>query len=174
MNATVHAYGVTEAGQPLRPVAIERRDVGPHDIKLDIQYCGICHSDIHFARGDFGPLPVSPLVPGHEIIGTVTEVGSEVTKHQVGDRVGIGCMVNSCRECANCRQGEEQYCLLTAPGAGAAPGNSTQPGAGGITKRARGQRVPGCHDVAGVSACHSALPDGHRYLGQAPAVLDRK
>jgi uncharacterized zinc-type alcohol dehydrogenase-like protein len=111
MTTTVNAFGAHEAGQPLGPVQIERRDVGPHDVKLDILYCGICHSDIHFASGDFGPLPVSPLVPGHEIVGVVTEVGDQVTKHQTGDRVGIGCMVNSCRECENCRQGEEQYCL---------------------------------------------------------------
>ncbi|WP_043497288.1 NAD(P)-dependent alcohol dehydrogenase [Georgenia sp. SUBG003] len=111
MPTTINAYGTPQAGQPLGPVEIERRDVGPHDVKLDILYCGICHSDIHFAGGDFGPLPVSPLVPGHEIVGIVTEVGSEVTRHQIGDRVGIGCMVNSCRECENCRRGEEQYCL---------------------------------------------------------------
>jgi uncharacterized zinc-type alcohol dehydrogenase-like protein len=111
VTTTVNAFGVTEAGQPLGAVVIGRRDVGPHDVKLDILFCGICHSDIHFAGGDFGPLPVSPLVPGHEIVGVVTEAGSEVTKHRVGDRVGIGCMVDSCRECSNCRKGEEQYCL---------------------------------------------------------------
>ena len=111
MPTTVHAYGAPVAGAPLEPVTIERRDVGPHDVELDILYCGICHSDIHFAGGDFGPLPVEPLVPGHEIVGVVTEVGSDVSKHEVGDRVGIGCMVNSCRECENCLAGEEQYCL---------------------------------------------------------------
>jgi uncharacterized zinc-type alcohol dehydrogenase-like protein len=108
---TVNAYGTREAGTPLAPVTIERRPVGPHDVQLDVLFCGICHSDIHFAGGDFGPLPTSPLVPGHEIVGVVTEVGAEVTRHQVGDRVGIGCMVDSCRDCANCAGGEEQYCL---------------------------------------------------------------
>jgi uncharacterized zinc-type alcohol dehydrogenase-like protein len=108
---TVNAYGTREAGTPLAPVTIERRPVGPHDVQLDVLFCGICHSDIHFAGGDFGPLPTSPLVPGHEIVGVVTEVGAEVTRHQVGDRVGIGCMVDSCRDCANCAAGEEQYCL---------------------------------------------------------------
>ncbi|MFI0191733.1 NAD(P)-dependent alcohol dehydrogenase [Streptomyces sp. NPDC017082] len=111
MPTTVHAFGAHEAGQPLVPVTIERRDVGPHDVRLDILYCGICHSDMNFVDGSFGPLPVSPLVPGHEIVGRVTETGSAVTRHQVGDLVGIGCMANSCRECENCRAGQEQYCL---------------------------------------------------------------
>lgn len=111
MPTTVRAYGAPFAGAPLEPIAIDRRTVGPHDVKLDILYCGICHSDIHFAGGDFGPLPVEPLVPGHEIVGVVAEVGDDVTKHKVGDRVGIGCMVDSCRVCENCLAGEEQYCL---------------------------------------------------------------
>ncbi|MFD8227453.1 NAD(P)-dependent alcohol dehydrogenase [Streptomyces massasporeus] len=111
MPTTVNAFGAHEAGQPLAPVTIERRDVGPHDVQIDILYCGICHSDMNFVDGSFGPLPVSPLVPGHEIVGRVTETGSAVTRHQVGDLVGIGCMANSCRECDNCRAGQEQYCL---------------------------------------------------------------
>ncbi|MEW2260396.1 NAD(P)-dependent alcohol dehydrogenase [Streptomyces sp. NPDC047869] len=111
MPTTVNAFGAHEAGQPLAPVTIERRDVGSHDVKIDILYCGICHSDMNFVDGSFGPLPVSPLVPGHEIVGRVTETGSDVTRHQVGDLVGIGCMANSCRECDNCRAGQEQYCL---------------------------------------------------------------
>ncbi|MCX4409678.1 MULTISPECIES: NAD(P)-dependent alcohol dehydrogenase [unclassified Streptomyces] len=111
MPTTVNAFGAHEAGEPLAPVTIERRDVGPHDVKLDILFCGICHSDINFVGGAFGPLPISPLVPGHEIVGRVTEIGPEVTRHQVGDLVGIGCMVNSCRECENCQAGQEQYCL---------------------------------------------------------------
>ncbi|MFJ1829073.1 alcohol dehydrogenase catalytic domain-containing protein [Streptomyces sp. NPDC088178] len=89
---------------------IERRDVGPHDVRLDILYCGICHSDLNFTGGEFGPLPTSPLVPGHEVVGRLTETGTEVTRHQVGDLVGIGCVVNSCRDCENCRAGQEQYC----------------------------------------------------------------
>jgi uncharacterized zinc-type alcohol dehydrogenase-like protein len=111
VSTTVNAFGARDVRQPLVPLTIERRDVGPHDVKLDILYCGICHSDMNFVGGEFGPLPVSPLVPGHEIVGRVTETGSEVTRHQVGDLVGIGCMVNSCRECVNCRAGHEQYCL---------------------------------------------------------------
>ncbi|MCU1575848.1 MAG: alcohol dehydrogenase [Leifsonia sp.] len=89
---------------------IERRDVGAHDVLIDIKYAGICHSDIHTVRGEWGPQQF-PLAPGHEIVGIVSEVGPEVTKHKVGDRVGVGCMVNSCGECANCQAGQEQYCL---------------------------------------------------------------
>ncbi|MFE6822233.1 NAD(P)-dependent alcohol dehydrogenase [Streptomyces sp. NPDC057690] len=107
---TVNAYGATSTTEPLVPMTVERRDVGPHDVLIEIEYCGICHSDIHFARGEFGDIP-NPLVPGHEIVGRVLEVGSAVTKHTVGDRVGVGCMADSCRECVNCLKGEEQYCL---------------------------------------------------------------
>jgi uncharacterized zinc-type alcohol dehydrogenase-like protein len=106
----VHAYAAPAAGQPLAPTVIERRDVGPNDVLIEIQYAGICHSDIHTVNGDWGPQPF-PVVPGHEIVGVVAEIGSDVTRHRVGDRVGVGCMVNSCGECANCRNGDEQYCL---------------------------------------------------------------
>lgn len=107
---TVNAYAAPSASEVLVPTTIERRDVGAHDVLIEIKYAGICHSDIHTVRGDWGPQSY-PLAPGHEIAGIVTEVGSEVTRHKVGDRVGVGCMVNSCRECENCRKGEEQYCL---------------------------------------------------------------
>ncbi|MGY1704775.1 NAD(P)-dependent alcohol dehydrogenase [Geodermatophilus sp. SYSU D00697] len=106
----VHAYAAPAAGLPLAPTTIERRDVGPSDVLIEIEYAGICHSDIHTVNGDWGSQPF-PVVPGHEIVGVVTEVGPDVTKHRVGDRVGVGCMVDSCRECANCRNGDEQYCL---------------------------------------------------------------
>jgi alcohol dehydrogenase (NADP+) len=106
----VNAYAAPAAGQPLARTTIERRDVGPDDVLIAIQYAGICHSDIHTVNGDWGPQPF-PVVPGHEIVGVVTEVGAQVTRHRVGDRVGVGCMVNSCGECANCRNGDEQYCL---------------------------------------------------------------
>jgi alcohol dehydrogenase (NADP+) len=106
----VHAYAAPAAAEPLTPTVIERREVGPNDVLIDIKYAGICHSDIHTVNGDWGPQPY-PLVPGHEIVGVVAEVGAEVTKHQVGDRVGVGCMVNSCGECVNCRNGDEQYCV---------------------------------------------------------------
>jgi alcohol dehydrogenase (NADP+) len=106
----VNAYAAPSATEPLVPTTIERRDVGPKDVLIEIKYAGICHSDIHTVRGDWGAIAY-PQVVGHEIVGVVAEVGSEVTLHQVGDRVGVGCMVNSCRECENCLAGMEQYCL---------------------------------------------------------------
>jgi alcohol dehydrogenase (NADP+) len=107
---TVNAYAAPSATGPLVPTKIQRRDVGPRDVLIEIKYAGICHSDIHTVRGEWGPQQY-PLTPGHEIVGIVTETGSEVSRHQVGDRVGVGCMVNSCRECVHCLRGEEQYCL---------------------------------------------------------------
>ncbi|MBA4862002.1 NAD(P)-dependent alcohol dehydrogenase [Streptomyces sp. PSKA54] len=107
---TVNAYAAVSATEPLAPITIERRDLGPRDVLIEIKYAGICHSDIHHARGDWGPQSY-PVAPGHEIAGVVTAVGSEVAKHQVGHRAGVGCMVNSCRECANCRSGHEQFCV---------------------------------------------------------------
>lgn len=106
---TVNAYAAPSATEPLAPTTIERRDPRPHDVVVEIKHVGICHSDIHHARSDW-KAETYPMVPGHEIAGVVTEVGSAVTKHEVGDRVGVGCMVDSCRECVNCRAGEEQYC----------------------------------------------------------------
>lgn len=113
MTTTVTAYAATSATEPLTKTTIERRDVGPHDVAFDIAFAGICHSDLHTVRNEWRNA-VYPMVPGHEIAGVVTEVGSEVTKYKVGDRVGVGCFVDSCRECDNCRAGEEQYC--TKPG----------------------------------------------------------
>ncbi len=106
----VNAYAAPAVGQPLAPTTVDRRDVGPNDVLVQIQYAGICHSDIHTVNGEWGPQPF-PVVPGHEIVGVVAEVGAEVTQHQVGGLVGVGCMVNSCGECATCRNGDEQYCL---------------------------------------------------------------
>jgi alcohol dehydrogenase (NADP+) len=106
---TVNAYAATSATGPLVPVTIERRELGPHDVQIDIKYCGICHSDIHTVRGEWGDL-AWPLAPGHEIAGIVSAVGGAVTKHAVGDRVGVGCLVDSCRECDNCKAGLQQYC----------------------------------------------------------------
>src|ERR687889_559727 len=100
----VNAYAAPAAGRPLAPTTIERRDVGPHDVLIEITHAGICHSDIHTVNGDWGPQPF-PVVPGHEIVGVVAQVGTDVTSHQVGDRVGVGCMVNSCGHCANCMVG---------------------------------------------------------------------
>src|SRR3954449_13385178 len=107
---TVNAYAATSPTNPLVPTTITRRDVGPNDVLIEIAYAGVCHSDIHTVRGDWGPITY-PQVVGHEIVGVVAEVGSEVTLHQVGDRVGVGCRVISCGECENCLAGMEQYCL---------------------------------------------------------------
>ncbi|MDT5009414.1 MAG: alcohol dehydrogenase [Mycobacterium sp.] len=110
--STVTAYAATSATEPLTKTTIARREPGPQDVAIDIKYAGICHSDIHTVKAEWGS-PSYPLVPGHEIAGIVTEVGSEVTKYHVGDRVGVGCFVDSCRECPQCRAGLEQYCTGT-------------------------------------------------------------
>ena len=107
--STTNAFAAPSAGAPLAAMTIQRREVGARDVLIDISYCGICHTDIHIVRGEWGDRSY-PLVPGHEIAGVVAAVGSEVTKHQVGDTVGVGCIVDSCRECASCRAGQEQYC----------------------------------------------------------------
>ena len=106
---TVHAYAATSASEPLAKTIISRRAPGPHDVMFDIHFAGICHSDIHTVRAEWGQ-PNYPVVPGHEIAGIVTEIGSAVTAFAVGDRVGVGCFVDSCRDCANCRAGLQQYC----------------------------------------------------------------
>ncbi|SFN32214.1 NAD(P)-dependent alcohol dehydrogenase [Dokdonella immobilis] len=103
------AYAAATAKAPLAPWTIERRAPKPHDVQIDIRYCGVCHSDIHQARAEWGG-GIFPMVPGHEIVGEVSAVGDAVTKYKVGDTVGVGCFVDSCRECASCREGEEQYC----------------------------------------------------------------
>ncbi|OBH53617.1 NAD(P)-dependent alcohol dehydrogenase [Mycobacterium sp. E2479] len=107
--STVSAYAATSPTAPLTKTTIERREPGPHDVAIDIKFAGICHSDIHTAKGEWGT-PHYPLVVGHEIAGVVTAVGSDVTKHKVGDHVGVGCMVNSCGQCRSCNAGLEQYC----------------------------------------------------------------
>lgn len=111
----VNARATFSQEGPFKQTTIERRDLQPQDVLIEIKYAGICHSDIHTARGEWGPVKY-PLVPGHEIAGIVSQVGSEVTKYSVGDRVGVGCMVDSCGECSNCHKGEEQYCLNGSTG----------------------------------------------------------
>lgn len=108
--STVAAIVAPSVDAPLEPGTVTRREVGPKDVLIEIVWAGICHSDIHTVRGDWGPQRY-PLTVGHEIAGVVIEVGGEVTRHAVGDRVGVGCIVYSCRECENCLAGEEQYCL---------------------------------------------------------------
>jgi len=129
---TVHAYAAPSATAPLEPTTIERRDVGPSEILIDIKFAGICHSDIHTARGEWGDVSW-PIVVGHEIAGVVAEVGSDVSKHKVGDRVGVGCMVDSCRECDSCLKGLEQYCLNGNIGTYAGVGRDGKPTAGGYS-----------------------------------------
>ena len=104
-----HGIAAAAADAPLAPWSFERREPGPNDIRIDIAYCGVCHSDLHTARGEWGGT-MFPCVPGHEIVGTVTAVGSAVTAFKVGELAGVGCMVDSCRTCDSCKEGEEQYC----------------------------------------------------------------
>ena len=103
-------YAVLEASKPLVPFSFSRRELRPGDVALSVSYDGICHSDIHQAREEWGPA-LFPMVPGHEIAGVVTAIGSAVTKFKVGDQIGVGVFVDSCRECSSCKAGLEQYCL---------------------------------------------------------------
>ena len=105
----VIGYAAKEAKASLTPFSFERRDLLDHDVMIDIQYCGICHTDIHQVNNEWGR-SIYPMVPGHEIVGNVSHVGSQVTRFKVGDKVGVGCFVDSCRNCHACRQGMEQYC----------------------------------------------------------------
>lgn len=110
MPIATRAFAATAADVPLSPYSFDRRDPGPDDVAIEIKYCGVCHSDLHVVKNDLGGTRY-PIVPGHEIAGVVTAVGSDVTKFKVGDRVGVGCMVDSCRTCPSCLEGEEQYCV---------------------------------------------------------------
>jgi uncharacterized zinc-type alcohol dehydrogenase-like protein len=109
------AYAAMAAKTDLVPYEFDRREVGPHDVALDIAYAGICHSDIHQVREEWGPA-LFPMVPGHEIAGTVTKVGSAVTKFKVGDLIGVGVFIDSCRKCDNCKAGLQQYCAESMTG----------------------------------------------------------
>ena len=106
---TLHAYGAYAADKPLEALTIERRATGPHDVQIEIAYCGVCHSDLHTVRAEWAGTRY-PCVPGHEIVGHVRAVGAHVTRFKVGDVVGVGCMVDSCQHCAPCADGLEQYC----------------------------------------------------------------
>ncbi len=109
MGLPTAAYAVQSETSPVAPWSFERRDPGANDVLIEILYCGVCHTDIHFVRGEWGN-SIYPMVPGHEIVGKVTQVGSAVTKWSAGDTVGVGCFVDSCRTCSACLAGEEQYC----------------------------------------------------------------
>ena len=106
---TIKAYGAHAGDQPLAPLDITRRDTGPGDVRIEIAYCGVCHSDLHQVRAEWAGT-VFPCVPGHEIVGKVTEVGADVTGFKSGDLVGVGCIVDSCRHCSECDDGLENYC----------------------------------------------------------------
>jgi uncharacterized zinc-type alcohol dehydrogenase-like protein len=109
MMSKAKGYAAAAAKSPLTPYSFERREPGDHDVAIDIKYCGICHSDIHQVREEWGG-SIFPMVPGHEIAGVVTAVGSKVSKFKVGDKAGVGCFVDSCRHCPECQKGLEQYC----------------------------------------------------------------
>jgi uncharacterized zinc-type alcohol dehydrogenase-like protein len=128
------ALSVAEAGADPIAVSIDRRRVGAHDVAFDVQYCGICHSDIHQAKAEWGANKF-PMVPGHELAGVVTEVGSAVTDFKVGDRVGVGCLVDSCLECDNCRNGHEQWCRKGAVLTYNAHGYDGEPTFGGYSQQ---------------------------------------
>lgn len=112
MTTTAHGYAAPSADAPLAPFTFERRDPQSDDVAIDILFCGVCHSDLHTARGEWDGT-LYPCVPGHEIVGRVSAVGGDVTKFAVGDIVGVGCMVDSCGHCPSCADGEEQYCETT-------------------------------------------------------------
>ncbi|MCX4883243.1 NAD(P)-dependent alcohol dehydrogenase [Streptomyces sp. NBC_00847] len=131
---TVAAYAAPAAKAPLERTTIERRAVREYDVLIDIKFAGICHSDIHQAREGWGEA-MFPMVPGHEIAGIVSEVGPGVTKYQVGDRVGVGCLVDSCRECDNCKAGLEQYCTGGGVGTYNALDKNGEPTYGGYSEK---------------------------------------
>ena len=105
----VNGYAAQQAKAPLTLYSFERREPRDHDVAIDIQYCGICHTDIHQVRNEWGA-STFPMVPGHEIAGVVTGIGAKSTRYKMGDRVAVGCFVDSCRKCGPCREGLEQYC----------------------------------------------------------------
>lgn len=109
MTYTVPAFAAPSPKVPLGPLSIQRREPGPHDVVIDIEYCGVCHSDLHQVRDEWGA-GIFPMVPGHEIAGRVSRLGKNVQNYKVGDKVGVGCFIDSCRTCPSCREGLEQFC----------------------------------------------------------------
>ncbi|AMW05881.1 NAD(P)-dependent alcohol dehydrogenase [Gemmatimonas phototrophica] len=154
----ISTFGIAahDAASPLAPWRFERRDVGAHDVHIQILFCGICHSDLHTVRGEWGPCPY-PQVPGHEIVGRVVSVGADVTSWKAGDLVGVGCMVDSCQHCQPCADGLEQYCdngmTGTYGGTEKETGRPTQGGysTGIVVNEKFVLRVPANLDLAGVA-----------------------
>lgn len=153
---SVKTWAAQFARSPLEPFVINRRETGPLDVRFEILYCGVCHSDIHQVRGEWGR-SIFPMVPGHEIVGRVTHIGAEVSKFKVGDLAAVGCLVNSCRECDNCREGLEQYCERGAvPTYNGYERDGKTPTYGGYSREIVVDesfvlRVPGNLDLAGVA-----------------------
>ena len=156
MSTQVRGYAAFSAQQPLGLFRFDRRSLREDDVAIEIQYCGVCHSDLHNARNDWGNAKY-PMVPGHEIIGRVVQVGASVTRFQVGDAVGVGCMVDSCGRCASCTRGLEQYCenqaTYTYNGVDPRDGSTTY---GGYSERIVVSqefvlRVPDTLDLAGAA-----------------------
>ncbi|MET0887136.1 MAG: NAD(P)-dependent alcohol dehydrogenase [Mycetocola sp.] len=130
----VPAYAAPAAGAPLEPTSVEIRDLGDHDVLIDVRFTGLCHTDVHLTREEWGP-GIFPMVPGHEISGIVSAVGSAVTTHSVGDRVGVGCLVDSCGECDRCLAGREQQCVNGATDTYGVIGRDGRPTYGGYAKQ---------------------------------------
>jgi uncharacterized zinc-type alcohol dehydrogenase-like protein len=144
------AYAAPAAKAPLAPSLIERREPGPHDVLIDIRYCGVCHSDLHQVKDEWGGARF-PMVPGHEIVGTVSRIGEAVTKWKVGDTVGVGCFVDSCRECEACQAGDEQYCERGMTGTyNSVERGSKTPTYGGYSKRITVDENYVCRVPAGI------------------------
>ena len=132
---TTNAYAAYSATTPLAPFSFDRRDPGPHDVQIEILFCGVCHSDLHTVRSEWEGT-VYPVVPGHEIVGRVSRVGAEVTKFKAGDLAAVGCIVDSCRHCASCAEGLEQYCENGMTGTyGGVEKETGQPTRGGYSER---------------------------------------
>ncbi|MFP3463761.1 NAD(P)-dependent alcohol dehydrogenase [Arthrobacter globiformis] len=132
MPTLAKAYVATSPTAPLQPGTVERREPGEFEVQIAIKFTGICHSDIHTARGDWASVKY-PVVVGHEIAGVVEAVGAKVTRYAMGDRVGVGCFVDSCRDCVNCRAGEEQHCLVGSVSTYNSVGRDGLPTAGGYS-----------------------------------------
>ncbi len=148
-------YAAQVAKAPLAPFSFERRTPGPTDVRIEIAFCGVCHSDLHQVRDEWGGATF-PMVPGHEIVGRVAAVGSAVTKFKVGDRAGVGCLVESCRTCDNCVDGEEQYCTTGATFTYNSRGKDGTPTYGGyandiVVDEAFALTIPGSLDLAAVA-----------------------